>query len=380
MFSKNTILAITSFIASFLLAELSYRYIIKIKEKNEYSTSPTGNQYIFYQFDEKLGWSNQPLISGIYKRKEFEYSIYINSDGMRQKEIDPKNKSQKIAVLGDSFVWGIGVSDEQRFTEILQAKHNNKIQVLNFGVSGYAPVQYYLMIDTIIKKFNPDIFVIALCSNDFGDNVFYNRYGYYKPYFYAENIGDEITLEGYPIYNKKIFGTNVTKRKNYQTFLGSKILATIANMFVQLKPDKELPPQKGFLSFKDEDLYNYSNASKDEKLKVEKAVYINQQIIKKINEKLQKSNRHLVVISSSSKCDYDSKCENNGQNPNYALYSLIEKSMEEINVPFVNTLDIINSNEDFWETDGHWNLSGQKKTADALDDYLIKNKLLKIEN
>jgi len=79
-------------------------------------------------------------VTGTYKREEFEYTISINRYGMRQHPVSTKRKAgdYSIAVLGDSFVWGIGVADEDRFTEFLERELPGT-EVLNFGVSGYGP-------------------------------------------------------------------------------------------------------------------------------------------------------------------------------------------------------------------------------------------------
>lgn len=60
---------------------------------------------------------------------------------------------------------------------------------MNFGVSGYAPIQYFLTIDRVIR-FSPALVIIAIClDNDFVDNVFYERYGYYEPYALLSESG-----------------------------------------------------------------------------------------------------------------------------------------------------------------------------------------------
>ena len=37
--------------------------------------------------------------------------------------------------MGDSFTWGIGVEDSDRFTEIVEKNNTSNYEVLNFGVS-----------------------------------------------------------------------------------------------------------------------------------------------------------------------------------------------------------------------------------------------------
>ena len=93
-----------------------------------------GNQYVFYKYDPVLGWDNLPNMRGQFSRLEFSYPVSINSQGMRDAEIKERRPDEfRVAVLGDSFVWGVGVAYGERFTEVVEAR-NPHINVLNFGV------------------------------------------------------------------------------------------------------------------------------------------------------------------------------------------------------------------------------------------------------
>ena len=68
-----------------------------------------------------LGWSNIPDARGVFSRAEFSYELNINSLGLRGAEITPDKPAgiRRVAVLGDSFVWGIGAADDELFTTLL---------------------------------------------------------------------------------------------------------------------------------------------------------------------------------------------------------------------------------------------------------------------
>ena len=180
-----------------LLLRTFFSDLVEIKDRHPHARK-------FFEFDPKLGWSNAPNVQGIHRSKEFSYQVSNNSYGMRFREIsiDKPKGIKRIAVLGDSFVWGLGVPDHERFTEVLERQLNAKAEVLNFGVTGYGPIQYYLNIDKILM-FQPDLVIVVFClGNDFADNVLWERYGYYKPY--ATIDGDhKLKIEGYPLRNVK---------------------------------------------------------------------------------------------------------------------------------------------------------------------------------
>lgn len=139
----KTILAACSLAISLGTAEMLFRSSLRDRG---FAGTATPDQYQFYKYDHLLGWANAPGQARIFERAEFSYPLEINEHGMRQREI-AKNKpagTTRIAVVGDSFVWGIGVKNEDRFTELVE-QDLQATEVLNFGVVGYGPIQYHLI-------------------------------------------------------------------------------------------------------------------------------------------------------------------------------------------------------------------------------------------
>ena len=114
-----------------------------------------------------LGEERQTSIPGtiIFKYKPaVRESFTINSDGFRNREFTEKEKDEfRIAVFGDSKVFGFAVQDKDTIPSIAERKlrehfHRN-ITVLNMGVEGHdiqrsiATAKYYL------EKIKPDMVV-----------------------------------------------------------------------------------------------------------------------------------------------------------------------------------------------------------------------------
>jgi len=116
-----------------------------------------------------------------------EYNF--NSVGARDKERHIQSPKRWI-VLGDSFVDGFGIEENQRFTNILEERTG--WEFANFGNSGdFGPLQYYLIYKDLAKQFEHDgVIVGLLLFNDFTDNdaewwkLHQNRYqqNRYRPY------------------------------------------------------------------------------------------------------------------------------------------------------------------------------------------------------
>ena len=66
--------------------------------------------------------------------------------------------------MGDSFVWGWGVADQERFTQILEAAYPQKSETLNYGISGHGPTQYLLQFQALYFHMTRTSFLLASAS------------------------------------------------------------------------------------------------------------------------------------------------------------------------------------------------------------------------
>ncbi len=95
-----------------------------------------------------------------------------NSWGCRGPEPNV-NASVRGIVLGDSNMQGLLVGDDQtppvRLEAALRAELGQDVSILNTGVLGYSPEQYYYSLMAFYERFQPQFVVISICNNDFGD-------------------------------------------------------------------------------------------------------------------------------------------------------------------------------------------------------------------
>jgi hypothetical protein len=97
-----------------------------------------------------------------------------NSWGLRGPEPDLTATWRGI-VLGDSYMQGLFVGDQETPTECLKrdltARLHASVEILNTGHLGYSPEQYYYTLLEYAKRFPPRFVVISLFANDFGSDV-----------------------------------------------------------------------------------------------------------------------------------------------------------------------------------------------------------------
>jgi hypothetical protein len=87
-----------------------------------------------------------------------------------------------VLVLGDSYVWGFGATQEELFTE--RQVYRTDDELINGGVSGYGTDQEYLFYLREGQKFDVDEVVLAFTLiNDVTNNLHAKQYSYLKPYF-----------------------------------------------------------------------------------------------------------------------------------------------------------------------------------------------------
>lgn len=101
------------------------------------------------------------------------YEVRINEHGMRGRPVE-RNKPAgtfRIAVVGDSYIFGAGVEESATLPMQLEARLaaravGRPVEVLNFGVGGYNALQETELIRTRVLAFEPDLLIWVYYIND----------------------------------------------------------------------------------------------------------------------------------------------------------------------------------------------------------------------
>jgi len=112
-----------------------------------------------------LGWTHVPGASTVWT-KEGHGLVNINQAGYRDYErtLTPPPDTYRIAIFGDSQTAGFQVNLEETYGAILEKTLRNsgrQVEVLNFGVSGYSPVQEWLLFREVGVNYHPDLVIFA---------------------------------------------------------------------------------------------------------------------------------------------------------------------------------------------------------------------------
>ncbi|ABC31494.1 hypothetical protein HCH_04800 [Hahella chejuensis KCTC 2396] len=69
------------------------------------------------QYDAQLGWRLARSWSGIHEHQDFKVQYQTNPLGLRT-PVSTLSADKKVAVVGDSFAFGLGVNDGETFTDL----------------------------------------------------------------------------------------------------------------------------------------------------------------------------------------------------------------------------------------------------------------------
>lgn len=155
-----------------------------------------------YRYDAELGWMPVPGPSPDVTNARTVH-VSHNSLGLRDTEFVPDGRPT-IMFLGDSFVWGLDVEANERFTDLLRLRLPGT-KILAAGVSGYGTDQEYLLLKRLWPQVKPAVVMLIVCTdNDRQDNSTNIRYeDYQKPYFTAGPDG-ALVLQGVPVPKSRL--------------------------------------------------------------------------------------------------------------------------------------------------------------------------------
>lgn len=158
--AKRLLSVALSIILTLGMLEVAFR-VFKLKKL----FIPAGIQHT--HFHHRLP-PNQPQH---YESDEFDVTIQTNRYGLRGPDpVLPKPAGRtRILMMGDSFTFGFPVRDEETFSAIVERRLTDQglpVDIVNGGVSGYAPTLHYVSLRDQFLEFQPDAVILWF---DFGD-------------------------------------------------------------------------------------------------------------------------------------------------------------------------------------------------------------------
>ncbi|MBI5066583.1 SGNH/GDSL hydrolase family protein [Candidatus Woesearchaeota archaeon] len=155
--------------------------------------------------DDIIGWINKPNYS-LMKTGENAYIVKSNHNslGLRS-ETELINKTKKrILLIGDSFIYGEGLDQNETLDYFLKKELNDTYEVINSGVSGYYTLQEYMLLKRSYDATKPDFVAVSIFYNDLRHNIFPSLSGTKKPYVSLNSDVIKLIDEQYKRESKRV--------------------------------------------------------------------------------------------------------------------------------------------------------------------------------
>lgn len=152
-----------------------------------------------------------PNATGVMSSEnEFNISYTSNNRGMRgpgDYAYERKPDVSRIAVMGDSYTFGVGVQTAETYASVLQTRLDadgpGRYEVMNFGVSSFSPTLEYIYLKKELRRYKPDLLILAMDFCDIQDDYFYEKNLIYDKN--GEAIAcDPFTYKGHPNIWKRL--------------------------------------------------------------------------------------------------------------------------------------------------------------------------------
>jgi hypothetical protein len=186
-------------IGSLLIVFLGVETVLRILGTEIPSSHPLG---AFHRFDPEIGWIGAPNVDRPFQlhfgERTFPRTVRVrhNRLGLRGKEIPlPRTPGkERVVVLGDSFLWGWGVDDDETFSARLSEETG--AEVVTLACSSYGTIQEMLLFERSGAAYRPDLVIVGFHVNDPDDNV--DSFGGRRPYG-ARSASGELVLRNEPV-------------------------------------------------------------------------------------------------------------------------------------------------------------------------------------
>lgn len=320
------------------------------------------------QYDPKLGHKYLSNLVACLQYGNGTYLIETDENGFRNSPDKKRDGKIKIVCIGDSYTAGDGVSNQYRFTNLLEQELD--CEILNLGVSGYGIDQQLIAYENYAKNFDHDIVLFFPQLDDLKRNLVSAREGIDKstgnaiyvpkPYFTLENGG--LVAHNIPVPRERKLVDGDTSDRDRPATLRNTLADKLRNTAVGKLLIKTLNTQYNLkLSIRTNILNKSSFPEFDDINSAEWKIGI--PLIKKLKELTK--DKQLVIFPIPFN-------ESIIKNEPSSEYMSIFKTLEDKNTKVYDITDVLKSAQDhstetvFLKICGHFSYNGHKLIAEQV--------------
>jgi hypothetical protein len=350
IFNRGLLINVSLFFLSTVFSLVLSEVGLRLTGASPMYVSPERDR--FWKYDSLLGWVHEPGQEGIFETPQFHTVVRINDKGLRDRphSYERQNDTERILVLGDSFAWGYGIEESERFSQLLE--NSMDVEVINAGVSGYSTDQELLWYENEGIKYETDLVIVVFTGNDVGDNEkqLVNNI-YYKPQFAFDEGG--LILTNYPVPKTSPQGRfiySLSKRSALAYFLVQRYFDIVA-FYSKPKVDSD-----------------HVNVPEPGLQPQRKPFELTIALMHELRQTAESRDAKFIIVATDSWWNYPSK-------ENYENFITTMRN-EGFLVLDVESIPGFEPEEMLIAEDGHWNQSGNKFVAAKIRDFIENNHLL----
>ncbi len=340
------------------------------------------------------GWAGKPNGKALLKEEGIHSEIKMNSGGFRDYERS-KNKPEnglRIALLGDSYTEALQVKLEDTYGAIMEKKlqqcpvlKNRKVEVMNFGVSGYSTAQALMTLRHHVWDYQPDLVILAFyAGNDLSNNSPNLEHDHLRPYFVYKDgqLVADMSFRNLKFWQRNRYAFSVVDFLPYWLIKNSRIIQLIRKVDIDAKR-RQYNKDYNAINI---DFYKEPKPNSD----WEEAWEVTEGLIKLMRDEVyeKKADFMLITVSHSSQVLPDIQQRDNLKKslnvPNLFYPDIRLKNFgKEENIPVYNlagpiwdearkTGKCLHGFDNALPCGGHWNVEGHKLVGEIMSNYLCE--------
>ncbi len=162
--ASNCIIALlVALIFSLSILEIVCQLYFKFVLVEKWNSMKASEFHYFHKSDDPL--LSYELLADYHLEKDAK-ELWINKYGIRDRD-EKTDYSCKLAVIGDSVPFGVGLSQEETISSLLNARGTFPVKVLNFAVPGYEISEIYRFLTIKNEIYDVEHIIYILNLNDF---------------------------------------------------------------------------------------------------------------------------------------------------------------------------------------------------------------------
>lgn len=268
-----------------------------------------------------------------------DYDVRISTNeaglrGTREYSLEKPDGVRRVVLLGDSFIFGFGVSDQNVISAVLEGMLNDDssqgaatYEVINPSVSGFGQAEELITFENKGVNYEPDYVIAFYFSNDIGNNAVSRLF--------------EIDEDGALVRTGAEFLPGVKAGQLLYGFPPMRVLLNSSQLWNLVRQRLSSLVQRALL--RREGLARYSDTKDD-------ASELTVRLLEKFNETVKEHGSEFILFIIPTK---DGKS------------NVPELDWEGLGIKIIDGREFL-TRDSYFIVDGHWNAVGHKQAAERI--------------